>query len=70
MALLLHQKSKSLWDLGYRMTSAEIEIENPLIPGLSCTFLWQDIDQAPHFPVLRSYLGSGPIKVLAQEVNC
>ncbi len=56
MALLPYQKSRSLWDLGYRMTSAEIEVESLLIPGLCRTLLWQDLDQAPYFPVLCGYL--------------
>lgn len=49
-------KPHSLWELGYRMTTAEIEVESLSVPGLSHTLVWQDLDQAPNFPVLCSYL--------------
>lgn len=38
------------------MTLAEIEVEDPHMPGCSRVMYWQDVDQAPFFPVLSSYL--------------
>lgn len=40
----------------YRMTLAEITYHLPDHPGLLQTFLWQDLDIAPAFPVLRKFL--------------
>lgn len=40
----------------YRMTLAEITYHLPDHPGLLQTFLWQDLDIAPTFPVLRKFL--------------
>lgn len=50
--------SQELWDLGYRMTYAEIEIEQPHHTGLAQKFSWQDLDQAPDYPVLTTFLQS------------
>ena len=42
---------------GYRLTTAEILYHMPDHPGLLQTFIWQDLDMAPTFPVLRKFLG-------------
>lgn len=41
---------------GYALTTAEILYRLPDHPLLLQTFLWQDYDQAPHFPVLNRFL--------------
>lgn len=41
---------------GYRLTLAEIVYHMPDHPGLLQTFIWQDLDLAPRFPVLRRFL--------------
>ncbi len=41
---------------GYRMTTAEIIDHLPDHPHLLQTFLWQHLDIAPEFPVLRRFL--------------
>ncbi len=40
----------------YRLTTAEILYHMPDHPGLLQTYLWQDFDTAPRFPVLRRFL--------------
>lgn len=40
----------------YRLTTAEITYHLPDHPGLLQTFLWQDLDLAPAFPVLTKFL--------------
>jgi uncharacterized protein Usg len=53
------EKSKSansLWEKGYRLTLAEIEVEDMALGGERRTLYWQDLDHAPDFPVLCSYL--------------
>lgn len=40
----------------YRLTTAEILYHMPDHPGLLQTYIWQDYDLAPHFPVLRKFL--------------
>ncbi len=40
----------------YRLTTAEILYHLPDHPGLLQTFLWQDLDLAPEYPVLRKFL--------------
>lgn len=46
----------TLWDLGYRMTYAEIAIETPSTPGQVQMLHWQDLDHAPDYPVLTTFL--------------
>jgi uncharacterized protein Usg len=46
-----------LWLLGYRLTTAEILYHMPDHAGLLQTFVWQDLDLAPRFPMLRGFLG-------------
>lgn len=41
---------------GYRLTTAEILYHMPDHPGLLQTFIWQELDQAPRFPVLNKFL--------------
>ena len=40
----------------YRLTTAEILYHMPDHPGVLQTFIWQDIDMAPQFPVLHRFL--------------
>jgi uncharacterized protein Usg len=40
----------------YRLTTAEILYHLPDHPDLLQTFIWQDFDLAPRFPVLRKFL--------------
>jgi uncharacterized protein Usg len=41
---------------GYRMTTAEILYHLPDHPHVLQTFIWQHLDMAPEFPVLRRFL--------------
>lgn len=41
---------------GYRLTTAEILYHLPDHEGLLQTFVWQDYDLAPRFPVLKKFL--------------
>ncbi|NWG47085.1 MAG: usg protein [Alphaproteobacteria bacterium] len=41
---------------GYRITTAEILYHLPDHPELLQTYIWQDLDLAPKFPVLRRFL--------------
>jgi uncharacterized protein Usg len=40
----------------YRLTTAEILYHLPDHPGILQTYVWQDLDIAPRFPVLRKFL--------------
>jgi len=40
----------------YRLTTAEILYHLPDHPGLLQSFIWQDLDLAPQYPVLRGFL--------------
>ncbi len=40
----------------YRLTTAEILYHFPDHPDLLQTYLWQDLDLAPEFPILRRFL--------------
>ncbi len=40
----------------FRLTTAEILYHMPDHPGLLQCYLWQDLDQAPEYPVLRRFL--------------
>jgi uncharacterized protein Usg len=40
----------------YRLTTAEILYHLPDHPGLLQSFVWQQLDIAPEFPVLRKFL--------------
>jgi len=41
---------------GYRLTTAEILYHLPDHPALLQSFIWQDLDLAPGFPVLNRFL--------------
>jgi len=41
---------------GYRLTTAEILYHLPDHPHLVQSFIWQELDLAPQFPVLRRFL--------------
>ena len=41
---------------GYRLTTAEILYHLPDHPGLLQTFIWQQLDLSPRFPVLSKFL--------------
>jgi uncharacterized protein Usg len=41
---------------GYRLTTAEILYHMPDHPGLLQSYVWQDLDIAPSFPVLKKFL--------------
>ncbi len=40
----------------YRLTTAEILYHLPDHPNLLQTYIWQDLDLAPRYPVLRKFL--------------
>lgn len=40
----------------YRLTTAEILYRLPDHPEILQTYIWQDLDLAPRFPVLRKFL--------------
>ena len=42
--------------MGYRLTTAEILYHRPDHPALLQSFIWQDLDLAPRFPVLVRFL--------------
>jgi len=41
---------------GYRLTTAEILYHLPDHPTVLQSFIWQDLDLAPRYPVLRGFL--------------
>lgn len=41
---------------GYRLTTAEILYRLPDHPTFLQSYLWQDLDMAPKFPVLNKFL--------------
>jgi uncharacterized protein Usg len=41
---------------GYRLTTAEILYHLPDHPAVLQSFVWQDLDMAPKFPVLHKFL--------------
>jgi uncharacterized protein Usg len=40
----------------YRLTTAEILYHLPDHPGLLQSYIWQELDLAPQFPILRKFL--------------
>lgn len=40
----------------YRLTTAEIIYRLPDFPDVLQTFIWQDLDLAPRYPVLKRFL--------------
>lgn len=47
---------RDAWLLGYRLTTAEILYHMPDHPRLLQTYVWQDLDLAPRFPILKKFL--------------
>ncbi len=45
-----------LWVEGYRLTLAEITYHMPDHPKLLQSYLWQELDLAPKFPILKRFL--------------
>ncbi|MCC6469624.1 MAG: Usg family protein [Alphaproteobacteria bacterium] len=41
---------------GYRLTTAEIIYRMPDHPGVLQSFIWQNLDLAPRFPMLHKFL--------------
>ncbi|MCF3945291.1 usg protein [Acidiphilium sp. AL] len=41
---------------GYRLTTAEILYHMPDHPGVLQTYIWQELDIAPRYPVLHRFL--------------
>lgn len=41
---------------GYRLTTAEIIYHMPDHPNLLQSYIWQDLDLAPSYPVLHKFL--------------
>ncbi len=41
---------------GFSLTTAEITYRLPDHPAILQTYVWQDYDQAPDFPVLETFL--------------
>jgi len=41
---------------GYGLTTAQILYRMPDHPGLLQSYVWQEYDVAPHFPVLKRFL--------------
>jgi uncharacterized protein Usg len=41
---------------GYRLTTAEILYRLPDYPAMLQSYLWQELDIAPEFPVLKKFL--------------
>ncbi len=42
--------------LGHRLMTAEILYRMPDHPSILQSFVWQEYDMAPHFPVLKRFL--------------
>ncbi|HEY4545822.1 MAG TPA: hypothetical protein VIG90_05290 [Pedomonas sp.] len=55
-AKLPREYQSHLWYRGYRLTSAEIDVELPGNPGKTETLYGQELDLAPEFPVLHAYV--------------
>lgn len=51
-----NQSALALQLRGYRLATAEILYRLPDHPGLLQTFVWQDYDIAPGYPVLQRFL--------------
>ncbi len=48
---------------GYRLTTAEILYHMPDHPAVLQSFVWQDLDVAPTFPVLHRFLDFWSTKI-------
>ncbi len=49
-------KRRSLILDGYKLTTAEILYHMPDHPSFLQTFIWQELDLAPRFPILNKFL--------------
>ncbi len=47
----------------YRLTTAEIIYHMPDHPSLLQTYIWQDLDIAPRFPILNKFLKFWEVKL-------
>jgi uncharacterized protein Usg len=47
---------RTLWDMGYRWTRASLEMARTADASERQVMTWQDLDHAPHFPVLSDRL--------------
>lgn len=56
--------SRNVWTEGYRLTTAEILYRTSDHPEVLQTFVWQDLDLAPQYPVLNRF-----IKYWRQEIE-
>ncbi len=48
--------SLSLQLRNYRLTTAEIIYRMPDHPAVLQSYIWQELDVAPHFPMLKKFL--------------
>ncbi len=55
---------------GYRLTTAENDYRLPDHPAMLQTFIWQDLDVAPRFPVLTNSSASGRPRSRASCSRC
>jgi len=54
--MIISQSTLSRQLQDYRLTTAEILYHMPDHPGLLQTYIWQELDLAPRYPVLRQFL--------------
>ncbi len=52
----MNLRRTELWLQGYRLTTAEILYHMPDHPRFLQTYVWQELDLAPRFPVLKKFL--------------
>ena len=52
----MRNRTLALQMKGYSLTTAEILYRLPDYPALLQTYVWQEYDLAPQFPVLRKFL--------------
>jgi len=64
-AKLPREYQSHLWYRGYRLTSAEIDVEPFENPGEIRTLYGHELDLAPEFPVLHAY-----VEQLKQSQTC
>jgi len=54
--MIISQSTLSRQLQDYRLTTAEILYHMPDHPGLLQTYIWQELDLAPRYPVLHQFL--------------
>tara|TARA_R110002096_G_scaffold342524_1_gene535508 strand:- start:377 stop:763 length:387 start_codon:yes stop_codon:yes gene_type:complete len=52
----MQKKSLELQMQGYRLTTAEIIYHLPDYPRLLQSYVWQELDLAPQYPILKKFL--------------